>query len=193
MSDQSTLGLGKIIASEQQRDAIHVAIAPVVASHLMAPGTHIGFTCGDRETVEAKPPQSGAIGIVDPFLIGMVHPGQRFWMLLYPGSITSLRHDWTHPAFGGPEQPPAPDSKQEAEKWLREFAERANLSYETVIAAGVNYIRDGDIHVEHDTERARDAIYEPGAREQYWKNFETVTGRTVSTGDRESHVFSCSC
>lgn len=43
MSDQSKLGIGQIIATEQFRDAIHVAVAPVVAGEQLHPGDHVGL------------------------------------------------------------------------------------------------------------------------------------------------------
>lgn len=106
MSD--TLGLGKIITTEQHRDAIHVAVAPVIANRTLFPGQHIGFTAPGAETVDENGPN---IGIVDPFIVGRVQKGERFWMYLYPGSITSLRHDWTHPAF----VPPVPSAVENAD------------------------------------------------------------------------------
>ena len=37
------LGLGKIITTPQKRDAIHVAVVPVVASTTLKPGTRVGI------------------------------------------------------------------------------------------------------------------------------------------------------
>lgn len=90
--------LGRLITNgDRRRDAIHIAVAPVTAAGRLAPGQHVGFvTAGDTETVGAC---ETPIGIVDPFLPGDVLPGQRFWLFMYPNTVTSLRHVWTHPAF----------------------------------------------------------------------------------------------
>jgi len=90
--------LGSLIENgERRRDAVHVAIAPVTAATQLAPGQHVGFVrVGDLETVgESDTP----VGVVDPFLTAPVQAGQRFWLCLYPNTITALRHIWTHPAF----------------------------------------------------------------------------------------------
>jgi hypothetical protein len=90
--------LGRLIEDgDRRRDAIHIAVAPVTAAQRLAPGQHVGLVRdGDTELVG---PCDCPIGVVDPFLAGLVEPGQRFWLFLYPGTITGLRHVWTHPAF----------------------------------------------------------------------------------------------
>jgi hypothetical protein len=82
---------------ENRRDAVHVAIAPVIASEDLVPGQHVGLDGGRPTHAWAR--ANTKIGIVDPFLAEPVKRGQRFWLFLYPGTITSLRHVWTHPAF----------------------------------------------------------------------------------------------
>ena len=90
--------LGRLIEdSERRRDAVHVAIAPVTAATTVSPGQHIGLV--EDGNTDLVGPCDHNIGIVDPFLSHDVQPGQRFWMMLYPGSITSLRHIWTHSTF----------------------------------------------------------------------------------------------
>lgn len=90
--------LGHLIEDgERRRDAIHIAVAPVTASCRLSPGEHVGLV--ERESAELVGPCENNIGIVDPYLTADVEPGQRFWLLLYPNSVTGLRHVWTHPAF----------------------------------------------------------------------------------------------
>ena len=90
--------LGTLIAnSDRRRDAVHIAVVPVISDQRLAPGQHVGLCVPDD--LERVGPCDHNIGIVDPFLASDVEPGQRFWLLLYPGTITSLRHVWTHPTF----------------------------------------------------------------------------------------------
>jgi hypothetical protein len=109
--------LGKLIEGEAARDAVHIAIAPVVAAETLVPGQDIGL---DSKTGMAGGYAAPSIGIVDPFLKFSVDRGQSFYMFLYPRTITSLRHDWTHPAFN------TPDDKTYSERWLREYAVKFN-------------------------------------------------------------------
>lgn len=74
--------LGELISDASAgRDAIHVAVIPMIATRVMKPGEHLSN------------------GIVDPYLKEPVKPGQRYWLCLYPQTTTSLRHVWTHPLF----------------------------------------------------------------------------------------------
>ena len=90
--------LGNLITDgERRRDAVHIAVAPVTAAGTLALGQHVGFVAeGDIETVGIS---KSPVGIVDPFLREPVREGERFWLFLYPNTITGLRHVWTHPAF----------------------------------------------------------------------------------------------
>ena len=90
--------IGQVIEDgDRRRDAIHIAVAPVTADVRLAPGQHVGLV--QEGSLELVGPCHNNIGIVDPFLAEEVEPGQRFWLFLYPNTITGLRHVWTHPAF----------------------------------------------------------------------------------------------
>lgn len=130
MSDQSKLGLGKIITSHQERDAIHVAVVPVVAGEKLQPGTHVGLRDGKAVSFPTQ-----MFGVVDPFLKRPVQEDQTFWLFLYPGSITSLRHEWTHPAFPViyPKSESALDPEGESRRWMEGFAHQVGYSYGELI------------------------------------------------------------
>ena len=90
--------LGRLIEDgDRRRDAIHIAVAPVTAAERLAPGQHVGLI--QEGNLELVGPCDNCIGIVDPFLTAVVETGERFWLFLYPGTITGLRHVWTHPTF----------------------------------------------------------------------------------------------
>ncbi len=145
--------MGKLIDEKAPRDAVHFAIAPVVAGEKLWPGQHIGLDIDGNVTTSA----TSKIGIVDPFLLDAVQKGQRFYMMLYPDTITDLRHHWTHPAFD--DQPPAvadnvvapakatpkkrKPTKVSSKKWLREFAERCGFTYGRFMEA-VNQLLAGN-------------------------------------------------
>jgi hypothetical protein len=108
--------IGSLIPANENpgRDAIHIAIAPVVAGAPLSPGERVVLYSVDGRIYPCEPRNPGAIGIVDPYLVDDVKEGEKVYLFLLPSSITSLRHVWTHPAFV-PRLPPRPVLKVEDE------------------------------------------------------------------------------
>jgi hypothetical protein len=91
--------LGTIIGEGEKRDAIHLGVDPIICgSTYLIPGNHVYLKDGKAYhwtgASNCKP-----VGIVDPFLTDNVQQGERFWLIVYPRQITSLRHVWEHPDF----------------------------------------------------------------------------------------------
>ena len=170
------LQIGKIINGQQNRDAVHMAIAPVVAGEWLKPGQRVGL-CNEAAVLTGVE----HIGIVDPFLTGEVEEGARFWLFLFPGSITSLRHNWTHPAF--------PDSEplvglEAAKDWLRSFALNvADVTYEDLIEGTAQFL-DPDFHA---PTRWGSGFEVPS---EFWIYYQVVTGKKFAV---KPEFFHCSC
>jgi hypothetical protein len=176
--------LGTIIGPGEKRDAIHLAVLPVVAGERLYPGQAISARDG------IAMPDAYGIGIVDPFLGAAVEPEEHFWMVIKPRLITSLRHVWTHPAFPdepGAEAPATPKPDKEAsERWLRDFCERSDCpGYEAVMAAAVD---GGDGEYLHFYGRDAHGEIPP----EFWGHVEVVTGQGIAKENR-ADWFSCSC
>lgn len=193
-----TVMLGRLIEGEAHRDAIHMAVAPVIADEVLSPGQHIGFADGysgaDRQRVNGL---STPIGIVDPFLKQNVIQGQRFYMLLFPQTITSLRHDWSHPAFAEKNI-----DKAAAQKWMDGFAAKhysycgqwyhgtgRNYTADELVEYAKEFLLTGDKHVQQGSESLRDDTIPS----EFWPNFEAITGMRVADYHRDQVPFCCTC
>ncbi len=171
--------VGKLIENESEcRDAIHVAIAPVVASGKMYAGQDIGFIGSDKLRVSTYAP---SIGIVDPFLKDAVLPGQRFWMFLYPNTITSLRHDWTHPAFVVEDNPLSASTR-----WMQEYAASIPIRVEELLEVGRDYAERGKYLIQGGRFEGE------SLPDEFWDHYEVITGKTVAPDQRGS-FHSCIC
>jgi len=182
--------IGHLIDSTSavERDAIHMAVAPVLAGERLPRGSHVVISDSGKamlwrpnSSIEAER-HAVQVGIVDPFLdTPAVFKGERFWLLLYPGTITSLRHDWSHPAFNKQWVGAASAS----EEWLRSFAMNdADLPYEEMMQAARNFI-------EHDSYLCEGEKWDGfSLPDEFWDHYTAVTG--LLPKDRWS-FFSCSC
>lgn len=205
MSDTQHL-FGKILTPAQgDRDAVHVAVAPMIAACLLGPGDHVGINAEGKADDKAR-----AIGIVDPFLTVNVEAGQRFFVFLYPNSITSLTHRWSHPAF--PEQSDTRAvlvnglalsfSPSEAEDELRRMCESwEGPDYDQLMEAlrgegsGSTTDEYGDIYGfsigdEYLSMYGTDAHGSIPDHRRFWDLAEIVVGRRL---DNRPQYFSCSC
>lgn len=175
--------LGMIISDKEKRDAIHLAVDNAVAAHTLRPGEDVGFLPDGTAGTCEKP-----LGIVDPFLKNAVKKGERFWLVVYPRKITSLRHVWEHPDFQMAEDNPIKptDKKAASEQWLRDFVKTADCpGYETLIAAAAN--NDDSEYLHFSGSDAHGKI-----PPEFWDHVETVTGRSIGKENRADY-FSCSC
>ncbi len=190
MSDSQFL-IGKLIDGAGEPDAIHIATMPVTAAETLKPGQHIGFEEGGLRVMSKPPEPYKLIGIVDPFLAENVTKGQRFFMFLYPNTITGLRHVWTHPAFEKKVESPV---SVDSEAWLRSFCETADCpKYERVM----ELIEKGEIKEEYGTSYYDEEYLHFSGSDahatippEFWNHVEVVLGKKI--GKRPTY-FSCSC
>lgn len=178
--------LGMIITEKEKRDAIHLAVDNVVAGHTLCPGEDIGFLEDGTVGVCEKP-----LGIVDPFLKKAVQKGQRFWLVVYPRQIKSLRHVWEHPEFSAAEDKPIKPSEESKERdasisFIHGVASRLGVSYDDLMYHASKYQKYEEYWIEGG--RWEGEYIDP----EFWDHYEKVTGMTVDK-DRRSSFLSCSC
>lgn len=177
--------LGSILAADEPRDAVHIAVVPMIAAVTLKPGQHIGRLSDGTAAPTANP----HVGIVDPYLTTKVKEGDRFWLFIYPGQVTTLRHEWTHPLLplSQDRSPNGNDvEKAKAEGRLANFADDAGLSYDELIKAARSFIK-------YDSYLCDGGRWEGfGIYDKFWEDYSMVTGELIPNDKRWS-FFSCSC
>lgn len=185
--------LGSIITENEKRDAIHLAVEPAIAGQRLSPAADVGFLADG--TLGLCSPDD-CVGIVDPFLPMPVNKGQRFWLVVYPRQITSLRHVWTHPRFPEASQSqaqPEPtfdesDEMAKSRRWIKDFAADLEQTYGRLMTAAEIWLDNKDWTYDNSE------IYKAHWKKfpEFWVHYEIVTGRKVDEDDREN-FFTCSC
>lgn len=177
--------LGRLASLGAGRDAVHVAIIPVVCEEEVEPGQPLKIE--DGKVVKSE--HFGRVGIVDPFLDRPVDPLKSFYMLLNPGSITSLKHVWTHPAFG--DEVEAIDD--ENMRFFREIAATCSMNVQKLLDAASDYAESGEYTYMGNNENYTDVT----AREweEFWRRWKVHTGKEAVYKDfyDRGSFFSCSC
>lgn len=197
------------------RDAVHVAVVSAVSEIRLRPGQDVGVEITEGRDVKARVVSSTTqgVGIVDPYLSAIVEPGQRFWLYLYPRSITGLNHNWSHPAFpdvqakasSGIYSPPG--QVMASEQWLRNFCEANDAPSYDYLMEIVAQIADGKSRGGGEYSRGDD--YDHGWHHdgeylvtlgsdahceippELWTHVENVLGRKIAGA--KATYFSCSC
>lgn len=188
---------GRLVPADfpDERDAIHIATAAVFATEDLNPGDHVGFV--DKRQDHMGRSELAPVGVVDCFLPRPVKKGERFWVFLYPGTIQSLRHSWSHPSFDMRQQLIRAMEETPAKKRMKEFARELSsatnydgsgdtVTFEELIDRATQYVNGGEYWCEGGRFEGQ------GIYEEFWDDFEELTGLKVPEGDRYS-FFSCSC
>jgi len=171
--DATLQTVGTLLSADQHRDAVHFALAPMIAAETLRPGQHIGLAQDTEHAGSGTP----LLGIVDPFLTRTVQRGERFWMFLYPATITSLRHEWIHPAFA-----PSP-----AQAWMEQCAGEVGMTY----GAFMEFLRRGAEERDYLSFGADESSASlcNSRSDEIWDHYEEITGAPV----RHRPYFSCAC
>lgn len=200
--NDATASLGTIHTVTQQRDAIHLAVEPVIAGGILRPGDHIGIRNGFamKATDKVK-----ALGIVDPFLTNFIGAGEKFYLILFPRMITSLRHVWEHPDFQPlvpvVEEPTDPEAVHKmrvligdpealAKQLLMDAADGLGVEFDELMDHAHAHRVDSSHYWVHEDDGGK--FEGESLPAGFWEAYETYTGKVVPSESKYSFL-DCSC
>ena len=185
--------LGQILTEPQGRDAVHIAVIDVTAGEQLSPNDDVVLV-GDMARLGTNATKGECVGVVDPFLNRDVQIGERFWLWVYPRTITSLRHEWTHPKIGDTRDEITNDKLARVEqiadsqRALQEFVAQATYApYDVVITAMIDAAKAGSDWVQVYGYDADGSI-----PKEIWEHLEIVIDEELPKRPAELY-FSCAC
>lgn len=206
MAKDAVATMGSILPDDAGgRDAVHVAVVSAVSDVALRPGQDIGVEHveGQRDVrAHAVSSTRAGVGKVDPYLTANVKPGQRFWLYLYPRSITGLNHNWSHPAFPdvSTKAPGGiyvnPGAVLASEQWIRRYAEGIGDDYESLMAGADTWANSSDKWGEYyygPDQGGYHGLFEGvSTHPEFWDHYERIRGVKLDPEKKES-FFTCSC
>lgn len=189
----SEIKLGKILKKKGKKDAIHIAVVPLVAGEDLYVGRKIKLKFNTNDiAMDATYDEDNAFGIVDPFLDEYcVKKGEKFYGLLFPGTVTGMRHEWQHPKFNVPKK-----ELTESEAWIRDFCDRWKLNYDELITQALS---DGDYNKDYEryvVAQGRDLHTKKELGEDhdlFWEHLEKMMSKKFDETHRNGMGWSCTC
>ena len=188
------LKLGYVIedGTVAARDAIHIAVAPSISAEYLSAGEHVGFDADVPDRMSASAMKK--VGIVDPYLMTPVKPGERFWLFLYPNTVTGLRHDWSHPDFksdsAGATEMKTAKAMNEAQDRIEKFSYKMGFDgFDELMAHARSWIQGEDYINTGSNESYYNASDEDW--QKFWQDWRIVTGEKSARA--KPIRFSCSC
>ena len=174
----SNINLGTSPTESDTRDAIHIALAPIIAGEDLYPGNHIEMGKDGLGHIAKEP--NTAIGIADPFMTRTILKGERFWLCLYPQTVTDMKHHWSHPAFlPVAELPDVLKAKEVISNIASSYGVRVDELIEAA-QSGEGYCFGNDISY-------------GDFEDDFWNAIETITGKQFNEIHRSDTTFRCAC
>jgi len=186
--------LGELADATSQRDAIHIAVLPVKAGEHLYPSAYVRVVVVDGvfTAFASRRDHANAIGVVDPFLDGEkgVDEGQHCFVCLKPYTITSLRHEWTHPKLEAMLNAKLPDNAHDAAvAYITEIADVVGISYEAIMEGARRHCESEEYFHRGDDESYNSV--DTRQWKKFWSHFHTLTGLTPPKD--AGSFFSCAC
>lgn len=185
----SNVQLGQKITSAAERDAVHVALIPLVIGKedYLHQGSLFRIKYGTHNVALRGHTREDSLGVIDPFLDEYLSEGDRCWGVLFPNMVTGMRHHWFHPAFDNVGVP-----KNIHESWLRDFACRWNFDWDELMAAATDTDEDWRYVVARGTDlHSKGELGEDHSL--FWHHLEAFLDRTFTDEEKDGMGWSCTC
>lgn len=173
------------------RDAVHVAIISMTCDDSLRAGDRVKIISKDKVVAYDNDDYDG---IVDPFGEEYISCETLFWVLLKPGTVVDMKHNWKSANAYLGDVPKSKPSQAESEAWLIKFVATANCpDFKTVIKAALGHSIDDDWasnHIDEDYLHFSGLDAHGKIPYEFWEHVENYTGEKCRYKPAR---FSCSC